>query len=189
VRKFGVIFALIIGALVIWKTAEFRHVTGISTPDNIETSPEMGEIIDVSMIEAETSREPEEIKSISDIDFATYSQESAAFVGLEAGQTLAEANAKIETYFTPGQGRPDGKINETRVRDGAETSFSTVAADGGTVIIAERTNMADDAVRAQRLYLITKKHADGRETVVDFGMKAKCWRGASANQWTKTLCP
>ncbi len=136
-----------------------------------------------------TSTEPDEIKGISDIDFASYDRELARWVGLEVGDSLTEANAKIEAYFSPGAGRPEGHYSGDPERELAETSFSTVATDGGTVIVAERSNLKDDSVKSERLYLITKKFNNGEESVVDYGMKIKCMRGANTEQWTIDLCP
>ena len=95
----------------------------------------------------------------------------------------------METYFVPGQGIPGEKLSQDRARGPSEVSFSTFATDGGTVIVAERSEMADDSVRAEQMYMLTKKMADGSEKLIDYGMKIKCWRGKTPDMWSTNLCP
>lgn len=131
----------------------------------------------------------DEIMRITDIDFASYTQDIAKFVGLEIGEDFAASKTKMETYFVPGKGTSETAVANERREGPAETSFSTFGADGGTVIVADRFNMADDSVKAEQMYAISKKKADGSEILVDFGMKVKCWRSENPQIWRTTLCP
>lgn len=130
-----------------------------------------------------------EIKRISDIDFSSYNKDLAKLVQLKQGESFAETKAKMETYFVPGKGIPGEKIAQDRRRGPSEVSFMTFEGDGGKVILAERSEMADDAVRAEQMYALTKTMADGSDMLLDFGMKVKCWRGENPDQWGTQLCP
>ncbi|MGJ8563601.1 MAG: hypothetical protein ACSHXY_08610 [Alphaproteobacteria bacterium] len=133
--------------------------------------------------------EPPEIKRISDIDFPSYSKDLARFVKLEAGESFASAKAKMEIYFIPGKGIPGEKIAQDRRRGPSEVSFMTFEGDGGKVILAERNEMADDSVKAEQMYALTKTMVDGSDVLLDYGMKIKCWRGESPDEWGTNLCP
>ena len=133
--------------------------------------------------------ESPEIKRISDIDFTSYNKGLARFVKLEAGDSFASAKAKMETYFIPGKGIPGEKIAQDRLRGPSEVSFMTFEGDGGKVILAERNEMADDSVKAEQMYALTKTMADGSDVLLDYGMKIKCWRGENSDEWGTSLCP
>lgn len=130
-----------------------------------------------------------EIMRISDIDFTSYSRDIAKFVGLELGEDFLVSKSKMETYFVPGKGTSENAVANERREGPAEAAFSTFGAEGGTVIVADRFNMADDSVKAEQMYAISKKKADGSEMLVDFGMKLKCWRGEDPDAWGTDLCP
>lgn len=157
-----------------------------SAEDRESPTPPSPPETDISVLAAPA--EPE-IKRISDIDFSSYNKDLAKFVQLKQGESFAEAKAKMETYFVPGKGIPGEKIAQDRRRGPSEVSFMTFEGDGGKVILAERSEMADDAVRAEQMYALTKTMADGSDVLLDFGMKVKCWRGENPDQWGTQLCP
>ncbi len=132
-----------------------------------------------------------DILRITDIDFPSYSRDLARFVGLELGQTMAEATTKIETYFTPTGGDmddmdeywdPDSNIPKT------ESEFSTLGGEGGKVTVVERVNMKDDSVRDEQFYAIFKQSGEAY-TLADYGMKIRCYRGENTDEWQTELCP
>ncbi len=129
-----------------------------------------------------------DILRITDIDFPSYSRDLARFVGLELGETMAEATAKIETYFTPKGGDvdayhdPDSNIPKT------ESEFSTLGGEGGKVTVVERVNMKDDSVRDEQFYAIFKQSGEAY-TLADYGMKIRCYRGDNTDEWQIELCP
>lgn len=135
--------------------------------------------------------ETPDIRRISDIDFASYSRDLAKFVDIEIGQTMSEAVPIIEKHFVP-KGGTAKEFKEYSVKNSpaqTETSYSTFEAEGAKVILVERINMRDDSVAAQQFYAIGKKNTDGTETIIDYGMKIKCARGANQGEWGTKLCP
>lgn len=132
--------------------------------------------------------EAPEIRRISDIDFASYSRDLVRIEGVNIGDPMARAVPEIEAYFSP----KGGDVKDYSPLSGTkqtETSFSTFDAEGARVVLVERINMRDDSVEAQQFYAIGKKNADGSETLVDYGMKIKCARGADKGKWGTDLCP
>ncbi|MEE9348365.1 MAG: hypothetical protein V3U82_09220 [Robiginitomaculum sp.] len=116
----------------------------------------------------------------ADIDYDSYSMDMAKFVGLEIGESHTSAVAKISTYFTP-EALGEGKQQES--------SVSIYDRDGGSILLAISDGLMDDSVKGESLYAIFSKDEDGAQTLVTYGLKAKCWRGENKDNWQIDLCP
>lgn len=116
----------------------------------------------------------------SDIDFGSYSRDLAKFVKLEIGEPMASAESKTLAYFTP---KASGEGNVQFEMDKLQGYI------GGQAFIATIDGLVDDSVKAEQLYAIGKKQVDENYTLVDYGMRVKCWRGENPNEWGTDLCP
>jgi len=110
---------------------------------------------------------------IQDIDFTSYSRDMARFIGLEVSENKGSAKDKIQSYFQPEKG----------AEGNAEYNFVELGGVGATVMIASATGLADDSLKAQELFAVFKD-----DTLVDYGMKIKCWRGETPDLWQTTPC-
>jgi len=116
----------------------------------------------------------------SDIDFGSYNRDLAKFVKLEIGEPMASAESNTLAYFTP---KASGEGNVRFEMDKLQGYI------GGQAFIATIDGLVDDSVKAEQLYAIGKKQADESFTLVDYGMRVKCWRGDNPNEWGTDLCP
>lgn len=114
--------------------------------------------------------------TVGDIDFESYSQDLAKWVGLEVGETRLSATDKIRLYFIP----DDGRIIRT-------TSASFELPDGGVMILGA-SGIPDDSVKAEEIMAIFEGSA-GSQTLAAYGMKIKCYRGENTTEWQTELCP
>ena len=115
--------------------------------------------------------------TLEDIDFNNYSKALAKFTGLKEGQSRGEAVDNVRLYFAPEQG---SKI--------ISTSQSTFERDDGAVLLFSASGLADDAVKAEEIYLILSGDK-GAQTLAAYGSRIKCHRGENTTEWTTTLCP
>jgi len=122
---------------------------------------------------------PPKIDSITleDIDFSSYSEELAKFVGLENGEESWAAVDKMRLYFAPEDG-------ETIL----QTKTSTFDRPDGSVMIYTVSGLRDDSVKAQELFMIFSGEK-GAQVLAAHGLKNKCQRGRNTEQWTTELCP
>lgn len=121
-----------------------------------------------------------DILKVSDIDFAAYDKNLARFIGLEMGMPMAEAETKVLEFFTADAGGEGNPVFEMDKLQGYV---------GGQAFIATIDRMNDDSVKAQQLYAIGKKQSEESFTLVDYGLRVKCWRGDNKDNWQTDLCP
>jgi len=113
---------------------------------------------------------------VGEVDFESYSQDLARFVGLEIGESRLSATDKIRLYFIP----EDGRIIRT-------TSSSFELPDGGVLILGA-AGLGDDSVKAEEVMAIFEG-PEGAQTLAAYGMKIKCYRGSNTTEWQTELCP
>lgn len=113
------------------------------------------------------------VTATSDRNMADYSKDLAAPLGLSFGMDRDEAEAEIRTYF--GTGASSGAI---------PIFNSKTLADGEFEILATREGLADDSVKSEQL---AAHFADG--VLIDYGLRVKCYRNDTPDEWTKELCP
>ena len=120
---------------------------------------------------------PSKSLTLEDIDFNAYSKTLAKFTGLKEGQSRGEAVDNVRLYFAPEQG---SKI--------ISTSQSTFEREDGAVLLFSASGLADDAVKAEEIYLILSGEK-GAQTLAAYGSRIKCHRGDNTTEWTTSLCP
>ena len=120
---------------------------------------------------------PPKSLTLEDIDFNNYSKDLAKFTGLKEGQSRGEAVDNVRLYFAPEQG---SKI--------ISTAQSTFEREDGAVLLFSASGLADDAVKAEEIYLILSGEK-GAQTLAAYGSRIKCHRGDNTTEWTTTLCP
>lgn len=136
-------------------------------------------------IEGGVPQELSDIRQPSDIDFGAYSKDLAKFVGLEIGMSMEKAEIEVLNYMAPEQGSEGKAVFEMDKFQGYV---------GGQAFVATIDGLADDSVKAQQLYAIGKKDTDKKEgdetySLIDYGMRVKCWRGENTANWQAKPCP
>ncbi|RKQ71278.1 hypothetical protein DES40_0591 [Litorimonas taeanensis] len=114
---------------------------------------------------------------LEDIDFTTYSTELAKPSGLAEGQSRIEAIDAVRLYFAPEEGSHI-----------IQTSQSSFDRPDGSVLIMSASQLADDSVQSQEIYLILTGEK-GNQKLAAFGLRHKCWRGENTTEWQTALCP
>jgi len=120
---------------------------------------------------------PSQSLTLEDIDFASYSEGLAKFVGLKNGEESWVAIDKMRLYFAPEDG-------ETIL----QTKTSTFDRPDGSVMIYTVSGLKDDSVKAQELFMIFQG-PKGTQKLAAYGLKQKCQRGDDTTQWTTEFCP
>lgn len=162
----------------------------VSDKDNDKGSAEQASILSPTsapttsrappIVEGGVPSELSDIRKPSDIDFGAYSKDLAKIMGLEVGMPMAEAELKVLNKMAPEQGGEGNAVFEMDKFQGYV---------GGQAFVATIDSMSDDSVRAQQLYAIGKKNTDETYSLVDYGMRVKCWRGDNQDNWQTSLCP
>ena len=125
------------------------------------------------------SAPPVPVKSMTleDIDFASYSEDLAKFVGLENGEDRWAAIDKMRLYFAPEDGQTI-----------LNTKTSSFDRPDGSVMIFSASGFKDDSIKAQELFMIFAGDKDA-QTLAAYGLKQKCHRGDNTTEWQTNLCP
>ena len=136
-------------------------------------------------VEGGVPQELSDIRRPSDIDFGAYSKDLAKFTGLKVGMPMAEAELIVLNKMAPEKGAEGRAVFEMDKFQGYV---------GGQAFVATIDGLADDSVKAQQLYAIGKKDTDNKgegETysLIDYGMRVKCWRGDNTENWQSKPCP
>ena len=114
-------------------------------------------------------------QTLEDIDFSSYSEDLAKFVGLQNGEPKWAAVDKMRLYFAPEDG-------ETILH----TKTSTFDRPDGSVMIYTVSGLIDDSVKAQEIFMIFS--GEDAQSLGAYGLKQKCQRGENTNEWTTQLC-
>ena len=117
------------------------------------------------------------VQRLEDVDFNAYSQDLARFVGFERGEARIDAIDKVRLYFAP----QDSEI--------VQTSTKAFDRPDGSVMIFSVSGLKDDSVKAQEIFLILSGPKEGQQTLAEYGMRIKCWRGENTENWQADLCP
>ena len=125
------------------------------------------------------SAPPAPVKSLTleDIDFASYSEDLAKFVGLENGEDRWAAIDKMRLYFAPEDGQTI-----------LNTKTSSFDRPDGSVMIFSASGFKDDSIKAQELFMIFAGDKDA-QILAAYGLKQKCHRGDNTTEWQTNLCP
>ena len=131
----------------------------------------------------ETPEPPQTLPAgrMEDIDFGSYSQDLAARIDLQMGESRLDSIDKIRLYFAPEPGT--NMVNLTS---------STFERDDGSVMLFARNNLPDDAIFAEEVYAVFSGPGDANkfnQKLASYGLRLKCRRGDTAMEWTTTLCP
>ena len=121
---------------------------------------------------------PAPVKSMTleDINFASYSEDLAKFVGLENGEDRWAAIDKMRLYFAPEDG--------TTILNTKTSKFDR---PDGSVLIYTVSGLKDDSIKAQELFMIFAGDINA-QTLGAFGLKQQCYRGDNTTEWTTELC-
>lgn len=131
-------------------------------------------------VEGGVPQELSDVRKPSDIDFGAYDRDLAKWAGLEIGMPMEKAEIEVLNYMAPEKGGEGNAVFEMDKFQGYV---------GGQAFVATLDGLADDSVKAQQLYAIGKRGEDEAYTLVDYGMRIKCWRGENKDNWQTTLCP
>ena len=131
-------------------------------------------------IEGGVPQELSDIRQPSDIDFGAYSKDLAKFVGLEVGMPMEKAEIEVLNFMAPKKGGEGNSVFEMDKFQGYV---------GGQAFVATLDGLADDNVKAQQLYAIGKKGEGETYSLIDYGMRVKCWRGDNTANWQAKPCP
>ena len=125
------------------------------------------------------SAPPVPVKSMTleDINFASYSEDLAKFVGLENGEDRCAAIDKMRLYFAPEDGQTI-----------LNTKTSSFDRPDGSVMIFSASGFKDDSIKAQELFMIFAGDKDA-QILAAYGLKQKCHRGDNTTEWQTNLCP
>ena len=125
------------------------------------------------------SATPETPKSLTleDIDFSSYSEDLAKFIDLEVGENNWAAIDKMRLYYAPEDGQTI-----------LQTKTSTFDRPDGSVMVYTVSDLKDDSVKAEELFMIFAGEKDS-QTLAAYGIKIKCQRGPNTTQWQTKPCP
>lgn len=150
------------------------------TQPNAETLPASAEMPQTPNVTSETPvTDTSLLGSNTGLELEDFSPSLAGRIGLENGQSLEDAKAKVLDYF--GEEPSEGRYS----RD----EDTVYLGNGMTHIVMSHDGLLDDSVQAEQVMLVITPVSPERGEVTDFGMRIKCRRGENTGAWTTELCP